>query len=93
MEKEIQNLKVNQRNMSEKIDILVESVNDIKVSIARIPQDILNLGDTRYASKASEVRLNNLESRIESRSYDWLRQAIVTLIGIVLAAAVYSQIK
>jgi len=93
MEKDIHNLKLNQQNMAEKIDTLVASVNDIKVSIARIPQEILELGDDRYASKQSETRLNNLEARIESRSYDWLRQSVITIVGIILAAVVYSQIK
>jgi len=93
MEKDIQNLRHNQESMAEKIDKLVSSVNDIKVSIARIPQEILDLGDDRYASKASEVRLNNLEARIESRSYDWLRQSVITIVSIILAAVVYSRIQ
>jgi hypothetical protein len=71
--------------LMEKIDQLVNVVNDVKVSIAALPQIILSSADVRYASKESEKRLNALETRIESRSYDWLKYAIVTFIGILLA--------
>jgi len=84
--------KINSQVM-EKLDNLSSQVNEIKVAIAGIPQAILNAADDRYASKASEVRLNNLETRIESRSYDWLKQFALTLIAIVISVSVYSQIK
>lgn len=68
----------------EKIDQLVNAVSDLKVSVAKLPQVILDSADNRYASKASETRLNNLETRIESRNYDWLKYAIVTFIGMAI---------
>lgn len=74
----------------EKIDKMVCDVSDIKVSIARLPQVIIDKADERYASKASEVRLSNLETRIESRNYDWLKQLSVTLISIVVSLAIYN---
>jgi hypothetical protein len=77
----------------EKLDGLSNQISDLKVAIAGIPQIILNSADERYASKAAEIRLNNLESRIESRNYDWLKQFAATLITIVIAMTVYSQIK
>lgn len=82
--------KINQQIM-DKIDQLVSSVSDLKVSVASLPQVILNSTDERYASKASEIRLNNLETRIESRSYDWLKQLAITLITVILAFTVYSK--
>jgi hypothetical protein len=84
--------KINKAVM-DKLDQLVNVVNDIKVSVAGLPQAILNSADDRYASKASEERLEKLETRIESRTYDWLKQTVITLVGIVLALTVYSQIK
>ncbi len=84
--------KINQIVM-DKLDCLSNQISEIKVAIAGIPQAILNSADERYASKSSEIRLNNLETRIESRSYDWLKQFAVTLIGIIVTLSVYSQIK
>lgn len=82
----------NHTNLMEKIDTLVSTVNDIKLSVAVLPQKILESADIRYASKASEVRLNALETRIESRSYDWLKQLAITLITIVLGFGIYNKI-
>jgi len=76
----------------EKLDDLSDKVENIRVAIARIPQEILNSADNRYASKASELRLNNLESRIESRNYDWLKQLAVTLITIIISLVIYNRI-
>ena len=70
----------------DKLDRLVETVNDIKVSIAALPQTILNSADARYAVKSTEDKLSSLENKIESRNYDWLKYAIVTLVGIILLA-------
>lgn len=84
--------KINEQIM-EKIDKLVNAVSDLKVSVAGLPQAILTSADTRYASKASETRLNNLETRIESRNYDWLKQFAVTLITILITFAVYNKIS
>ncbi len=75
----------------EKLDNLSSQISEIKVAIAGIPQAILNSADNRYASKASEERLERLEVRIESRNYDWLKQLTVTLITIVISLAVYNK--
>ena len=88
---DISQQKINEQIM-DKIDQLVSVVNDIKVSVAGLPQEILNSADNRYASKASEDRLNKLETRIESRNYDWLKYAIVTFIGVVMAFVGSSQL-
>jgi len=75
----------------DKLNQLDDKINGVLVAIAGLPQEILNASDTRYASKASEIRLQNLESRIESRNYDWLKQLAVTLISIVISLAVYNK--
>lgn len=83
----------NHNLLMEKIDILVSAVNDIKVSVAKLPQQILDSADVRYASKASEARLNALETRIESRSYDWLKQLAITLVTIIMGFAIYNKLS
>lgn len=77
----------------DKLDGLSNQISEIKIAIAGIPQAILNSADERYASKASEIRLQNLETRIEARSYDWLKQIAVTLIAMVLSITVYLKIQ
>ena len=84
-------LQDNYKTMSEQLRYLVGAVGEIKVSVAKLPQEILNSTDERYASKASEIRLNALESRIESRSYDWLKQFAITLITIVIGFSIYNK--
>jgi hypothetical protein len=74
--------KTNQ-SLMDKIDRLVETVNDIKVSLAGLPQAILANADNRYASKSTENILSALKDKIENRNYDWLKWAIVTLVGII----------
>lgn len=83
-------LKINQIVM-EKLDKLGCDISDIKVLIAKLPQVILESADDRYASKESEVRLRNLEARIESRTYDWLKQFAVTLITIIIGFSIYNK--
>lgn len=77
----------------EQLRELSKDLNEVKVAIASLPQAILNSADNRYASKASETRLNNLESRIESRNYDWLKQLAVTLITIMISLIAYNKIN
>ena len=83
--------KINETFM-EKLDNLQDKLNDICVKIASLPEDMAVKFDNRYASKASEIRLNNLETRIESRNYDWIKQLAVTLITIIISLAVYNKI-
>lgn len=77
--------KNNMAKIMEKIDQLFGKITDLSVKVEGIPQRILESADDRYASKASELRLNNLETRIEARSYDWLKYAIVTAITLAIS--------
>ena len=77
--------KNNMAKIMEKIDQLFNKITDLSVKVEGIPQRILESGDDRYASKAAETRLNNLETRIEARGYDWLKYAIVTAITLALS--------
>ena len=86
-------LQDNYKTMSEQLKEVVRGVSDIQVTLAGLPQKILNSADERYASKDSEKRLNALETRIESRSYDWLKQFAITLITIVIGFSIYSQLN
>ncbi len=40
--------------MTDKIDKIDKSVNDIKIAIASLPDDILQRADKRYAGKTTE---------------------------------------
>ena len=77
--------KNNMSTIMEKIDQLFNKITDLSVKVEGIPQRVLDCADARYASKASEIRLSNLENRIESRNYDWLKYAIVTAVSLVIA--------
>jgi len=88
---QIEILRDNYKNMNEQLKEVVRGVGEIQVTLAGLPQKILTYADDRYASKASEIRLNALENRIESRNYDWLKQFAVTLITIIIGFAIYNQ--
>ena len=77
--------KNNMAKIMEKIDQLFNKISDLSIKVEGIPQRVLESADKRYASKASELRLNNLETRIEARSYDWLKYAIVTAITLAIS--------
>ena len=40
--------------LMEKIDLIVDSISDIKVQIAKLPEAVLEKADERYASKTVE---------------------------------------
>lgn len=47
-------LEDSQKKLMDKIDDLIETVNNIEISIAGLPEKIFEKGDERYASKTSE---------------------------------------
>lgn len=77
----------------EKLDNLSAQINEIAISLAKLPEQMAVKFDARYAPKETESDLRELRNRIEARNYDWLKQTIITLISIILAIGVYSRIK
>lgn len=67
----------------------IQSINnklgDLALKLEGLPERIMEKGDNRYASKETENRFNALQAKIEERNYDWVKYAIVTFVGIIIA--------
>lgn len=64
----------------EKIDKISDSVNDIKILIAKLPEQIFNKADNKYALKEFEEEVKSMKEQQEKRNYEWLKYLATALI-------------
>lgn len=81
---------INQKVM-EKLDILTEQLNKLAVSVASIPDQILQRTDARYASKNTEQEVDALKNKIEARNYEWLKYLATLIIGSVITYLLFAK--
>ena len=62
-----------------------DTLKKVEISIAELPQKILDKTDDRYASKSLEEDVRTLKEKNEQRNYDWLKYIIMACIGALLA--------
>lgn len=72
----------------EEIKSINNKLTDLALKLEGLPEKIMEKGDNRYASKETENRFNALQAKIEERNYDWVKYAIVTFVGIMIAVFV-----
>lgn len=96
---------IQQTNFMREITEIKRGVNDvqrdivdIKLLFAEFPKKLADEFDKRYAKKELECDVKDLKEKQEAssnvretRNYDWLKYATVTLVGIVVFLAVYSK--
>lgn len=69
----------------EKIDKLYDAVNDVKLLVAKLPEEIFNKADTKYASKEVEEEVKDIKEKQERRNYEWLKYLATALITLALS--------
>ena len=62
-----------------------DTLKKVEISIAELPQKILDKTDDRYASKSLEEDVRTLKEKDEQRNYDWLKYVIMLGVGALLA--------
>jgi peptidoglycan hydrolase CwlO-like protein len=83
-----------QKNMAEKLDEIKEDVSqlgtEIKISLAKLPQDLTDRFDKRYASKSVEAEIESLRKKGGVIIWDVMKiisQALVAL-GVAYVALI-----
>lgn len=71
--------------LMQEIKTISKDVQDIKISIASLPEALSEKFDTKYASKALEDDVKRLKEKNEQRNYDWLKYVIMLGVGALLA--------
>lgn len=76
----------------DEIKNLSNSINELKIEVVReitsIPEKIFEKSDAKYASKELEGAVEKIKEKQEQRTYDWLKYAIVTTIGMIVSVVV-----
>lgn len=91
----IKDLKREQKSIMEKVDKLTESVNDIKVDIAKLPELLSAKFDARYAKKEIEDEVKALKTINDcikeegnKRTFSWLYFLVTLIVGSVVGGVI-----
>ena len=72
------------QNLMETLKEFGDTLKKVEISIAELPQKILDRTDGKYASKLLEEDVKDLKEKAEQRNYDWLKYFIITSITALL---------
>lgn len=84
IKKEIASDKEAHKLIMDKLDKFGEKLEEVSITIAKLPEKILEKTDSKYASKNLEEEVRTLRDKTEQRNYDWLKYAIVTSVAALL---------
>lgn len=74
---------VNQKIM-EKLDSFGQKLEDLAVQLAKLPDNLSQRFDVRYAIKSTEEEVSELKEKLENRNYEWLKYIIGLVVGFVI---------
>jgi conjugal transfer/entry exclusion protein len=75
---------VNQKIM-EKLDSFGQKLEDLAIQLAKLPDNLSQRFDERYAIKSTEDDVYELKEKLENRNYEWLKYIVGLVVGIALA--------
>lgn len=76
------------KTLMEKIDSLVEKFQDLALKVEGLPGKLINEMDDRYADKKTETEVEKIKTKMENRTYEWLKFLIGTIIGAIITIAI-----
>lgn len=71
-------------SMTQDIKEIKTQLSDLRVAIASLPEKMFEKSDCRYAFKNVEDEVKNIKLIQDSRTYDWLKIAVMLVLTIVL---------
>ena len=79
----------NHSNIMDKFDLLKKEINEVNLTLAVLPEKLMEKMDGKYAGKYLEDKVEKIKEKQEQRTYDWLKYMVGTFIAMVLTLLVY----